>query len=214
MSLKNPKLLSCLIALLLIPSAWALENDRQQPLKIVADSAVLSDKDGTATYTGNVVLTQGTLKISASRLHIKTQQGKVELVTAEGKPANFTQQPAAEQASVVATALTIDYQVKEQTLILRRKASIVQNENVFKGEEIVYEIQSQRLKAVGQTKETPKGEPGTGRVEMILPSAAELTPETKPKPAPAAEAKTQPVPSNAPAAATETPTATPVNPAQ
>jgi|SRR5690606_13487175 len=181
MNLRNPEWLALLLALWLTP-AWALESDRQQPLKIVADSATLDEKDGTATYKGNVVLTQGSLKISAQRLHISTEQGKVNLVRAEGKPAQFSQQPAANQPAVTATALTIDYRVKDQTLVLRRQASVVQNENVFKGEEITYEIQSQRLRAEGQTKDTPKGEPGTGRVEMILPSAAELTPDTKPTP--------------------------------
>ena len=206
MNLKNPKPLLWLLLLLATSGVQALDIDRQQPLKIVADSAVLSDKDGTATYIGNVVLTQGSLKISADRLHIKTLQGKVETVTAIGKPANFTQQPAPDQAEVVATALTIDYQVKEQTLILRRKASIVQNENVFRGEQIVYEIQSQRLKAVGQTKDTPKGESGTGRVEMILPSAAELTPE--------ARAKNKAASTPASSAAPEPTPAVPVKPAQ
>ena len=181
MNLKNRDAAIGLLFLLLTPGAHALDADRLQPLKIVADSAVLSDKDGTATYTGNVILTQGTLKIEASRLHIQTKEGKVSKVTAEGKPAEFSQVPAKDQPPVEASALTIDYQVKAQKLILRRKASIVQGENLFKGEEIVYEIQSQRLKAVGQTKDTPQGEQGTGRVEMILPSAAELAPSAEPK---------------------------------
>lgn len=201
MSLKKHNLLmGLMLAVLLVPGAHALEGDRQQPLRIQADSAVLNEKDGTATYSGNVVLTQGSLTIKASRLHIQTVQGKVSVVTAEGKPARFSQVPGLDQPPVEATALTVDYQVKDQTLILRRKASVVQNENVFKGEEIVYEIQSQRLKAQGQTKETPKGEAGTGRVEMILPSAGELAPETAPKPGAGSNAPATPAPSEQPAA--------------
>ncbi len=178
MNLKNPELILLAALLATSPAAQALDSDRQQPLKIVADSALLDDKAGTATYTGNVVLTQGTLKINAEKLHIRTDQGKVDKVSAEGEPANFSQVPAADQSAVVATARNIEYRVREQTLILKRTASIVQKENVFKGEEIVYEIQSQRLKAVGQSTQTPKGEEGKGRVEMILPSAAEIAPET------------------------------------
>ena len=188
MNLKNPeRLLLAFLLFVISPQLWALDSDRQQPLKIVADKAVLDDKNGTAMYTGNVVLTQGTLKINAEKLRLTTVDGKVEKVTAEGNPANFSQVPAPNQAAVVATALNIDYLVKEQTLILKRKASIVQNENVFKGEEIVYEIQSQRLQAMGQSSATPKGEKGTGRVEMILPSAAEIAPQV----APGAKAKVQ-----------------------
>lgn len=177
MNLKTPDFL---FGLLLASSAHALESDRQQPLKIQSDSALLNEKDGTATYSGNVVLTQGSLTIKAEQLHIHTQQGKVNLVTAEGTPASFSQIPGPDQPMVHANALTIEYEVKGQTLTLRRKASITQNDNIFKGEEIIYEIQNQRLKAQGQTKQTPKGE-GSGRVEMILPSAGELAPENTPR---------------------------------
>lgn len=193
MTLPNRNILYLLLTLLPTPGAQALDSDRLQPLKIVADQAILSDKDGTATYTGNVVLTQGTLSIKANRLHIQTEQGKVSQVSADGKPAEFTQVPLPSQAPVTASALSIHYDVKEQILTLRRRAAIVQNENVFKGEEIVYEIRSQRLKALGQTKETPKGEAGTGRVEMILPSAAELTPPTRAAETPATQPTEEPV---------------------
>ena len=181
MNLKKHNLALGLLLGVLSCGAIALESDRQQPLKIVADSAELNDKDGTATYTGNVILTQGSLKIQADYLLIKTADNKVTFVSARGNPARFSQQPAEDQLPVKASGLGADYDVKAQTLTLRRKASVVQNDNTFKGEEIVYELQNQRLKAVGQTKDTPKGE-GSGRVEMILPSAS-VAPETSAKPA-------------------------------
>lgn len=181
MNLKNLKRLLGWALLVSVMPAQALESDRQQPLKIVADTAVIDEKDGTATYTGNVVLTQGTLRIAADSLKIKTDTGKVDIVMATGDPALFSQVPEPNQAEVIAKALNIDYMVREQKLLLKRKASIVQGENIFRGEEIVYEIQSQRLQAVGQSADQPAG--GIkGRVEMILPAAAE----------PAAPTPTQP----------------------
>jgi lipopolysaccharide export system protein LptA len=157
----------------------ALESDRHQPLKIVADTALIDEKDGTAVYTGNVVLTQGTLKIAADNISITTAEGKVDKVMANGDPALFSQVPEPNQAEVIAKAKSIDYLVREQTLMLKRKASIVQGENIFRGEEILYEIQSQRLQALGQTAD-PKPGDIKGRVEMILPAAAEPLPENKP----------------------------------
>jgi len=177
MNLKNPEVLvALLLNLLLASSAMALDSDRQQPLRIVADTAVIDEKDGTATYTGNVVLTQGTLRIAADLLKIRTAQGKVDVVKAEGRPAQFSQVPEENQQEVIAKASKIDYQVQAQKLILRQKASIVQNENIFRGEEIVYEIQSQRLQAVGQSGDVKPGD-NRGRVEMILPAAAQPAPD-------------------------------------
>lgn len=176
MNLKNPERLLLLALSLLLPTTtMALDSDRQQPLKIVADTALIDEKDGTATYSGNVVLTQGSLRIAADTLRIRTDQGKVEVVKAEGKPALFSQIPEPNQAEVIAKARKIDYLVRDQKLLLKNKASIVQNENIFRGEEIVYEIQNQRLQAVGQSEDAKPGD-SRGRVEMILPAAANPPP--------------------------------------
>jgi len=176
MNLLSLKALLCIITFAFASSAArALDSDRLQPLKIVADTALIDEKDGTATYTGNVVLTQGTLRIAAESLKIKTELGKVDVVMAVGEPALFSQVPEPNQAEVIAKAKKIDYLVRDQKLLLKLKASIVQGENIFRGEEIVYEIQSQRLQAVGQTGEV---KPGSikGRVEMILPAATDPAP--------------------------------------
>ena len=192
MNLKNLKELLALSMLLAFTStASALESDRQQPLKIVADTALIDEKDGTATYTGNVVLTQGTLRIAADSLKIRTDQGKVDIVMAVGQPALFSQVPEPNQAEVIAKAKNIDYLVRDQKLLLKRKASIVQGENIFRGEEIVYEIQSQRLQAMGQSSDPAQGDI-KGRVEMILPAAAEPAPAPPPTPAPEEEATPKP----------------------
>ena len=41
--------------------AWALPSDREQPIRVQADTAELDDKQGVAVYRGDVVITQGTL---------------------------------------------------------------------------------------------------------------------------------------------------------
>ena len=179
MSLKTLKLaLGILMPLLLIqsPLAHCLESDRYKPLKIISDTALIDEHDGTAVYTGNVILTQGTLKIIADKLSITTEDGKVAKVTADGEPALFSQVPEPNQAEVIAKAKSIDYLVRKQVLLLKRKASIVQDDNIFRGEKILYEIQSQRLQALGQT-DKPKAGDIKGRVEMILPAAADPLPE-------------------------------------
>ena len=45
--------------------ATALDSDRDQPIQIVADVAVRDELAGETRYEGNVVLTQGSLVITA-----------------------------------------------------------------------------------------------------------------------------------------------------
>ncbi|MGB3620259.1 lipopolysaccharide transport periplasmic protein LptA [Ketobacter sp. MCCC 1A13808] len=174
----NLNRLLCLLCLWLSAPAMALDSDRNKPLKIVADTALIDEKSGMAVYTGSVVLIQGTLKIVADKLSIQTIEGKVDKVMADGAPALFSQVPEPNQSEVIAKAKRIDYMVIDQKLLLKRSASIVQEDNIFRGEEILYEIQSQRLQAQGETKDHKPGDIKR-RVEMILPAAAEPTPEKK-----------------------------------
>ena len=47
-------------------AAWALPTDRTQPIRVQADSAELDDKQGVAVYRGDVVITQGSMKITGN----------------------------------------------------------------------------------------------------------------------------------------------------
>ncbi|MFT7374996.1 MAG: lipopolysaccharide export system protein LptA, partial [Oceanospirillaceae bacterium] len=75
----------CLLAsasLLLSPSSWALASDRQQPLEIAADSAELNEGEGFSIYTGNVIITQGTMVIEASSVKLTFNENGIETMLA------------------------------------------------------------------------------------------------------------------------------------
>ena len=50
--------------------AMALPSDREQPIRVQADSAELDERQGVAVYRGSVVITQGTLKITGDTVTI------------------------------------------------------------------------------------------------------------------------------------------------
>ena len=45
-------------------SAAALESDREQAIRIQADAAMVDENAGTSIYRGNVIIQQGTLKVT------------------------------------------------------------------------------------------------------------------------------------------------------
>jgi len=152
---------------LLNPSvATALPSDRQAPIKISADNATYKNNQG--TYTGNVILTQGSLRIQADRLVINQTNRKVSDVVATGRPARFQQQPAANTGTVTASAKTIEYEVRDNEIIFTESAYILHKGSEISSERIVYNAAKESVLAEGQTK---RG--GSGRVNMILqPSSA------------------------------------------
>ncbi|BCR26030.1 lipopolysaccharide transport periplasmic protein LptA [Aquipseudomonas alcaligenes] len=148
-------------------SAWALPSDREQPIRVQADSAELDDKQGVAVYRGGVVITQGTLKITGDTVTItQDANGEIEVFTSVGKPAYYEQKPAEDKEIVKAYGLTIQYYATNERIVLIDQAKVIQQGNVFEGEKIVYDTQRQIVnagRATGSNVSVPRP-----RIDMIL----------------------------------------------
>ncbi|MCP8463755.1 lipopolysaccharide transport periplasmic protein LptA [Pseudomonas sp. ZM23] len=161
-----PLLLS-LAAAIGSPATWALPTDREQPIRVQADSAELDDKQGVAVYRGDVVVTQGSMKLTGNTVTLKqNKNGDIEVVTSVGKPAYFEQKPAPEKEITKAYGLTIQYFVTQNRVVLIDQAKVIQEGNTFEGEKIVYDTQRQIVnagRATGTQVTTPRP-----RIDMVI----------------------------------------------
>jgi lipopolysaccharide export system protein LptA len=147
--------------------AWALPSDREQPIRVQADSAELDDKQGVAVYRGDVVITQGTLKITGDTVTItQNAQGDIEVFTSQGKPAYYEQKPDVDKEIVKAYGLTIQYFATNERIVLLDQAKVIQEGNTFQGEKVVYDTQRQIVnagRATGVNVTTPRP-----RIDMVI----------------------------------------------
>lgn len=159
------KLVGWIFALLLAANAtWALDSDREQPIQIVADVAVRDEVAGETRYEGNVVLTQGSLQITADKLSIQHTESGADRIVATGSPATLIQQPTPDQTPVDASAQRIEYIRSEDLVRLLENARIAQNGSTLSGNQIDYLVSQRSVRAKG----TP-GASGEGRVEVVIP---------------------------------------------
>ena len=164
----------CLLAVFApLKGALALEDDRDQPVQINADEAIIDEKTREAIYTGNVTLTQGSLTIKAVKLTIYTgEEGRVDRVRAVGNLAQLTQIPEPGKPKVIAKAKVIDYLVVTDEVILTTDAIVIQGDNLFEGQVIKYDVIKQRIYASGANTNAPgsasDGDTKKTRVKMIL----------------------------------------------
>jgi lipopolysaccharide export system protein LptA len=142
----------------------ALDSDREQPIQIEADIAVRDERAGETRYEGNVILTQGSLRITADLISIKHDSAAADKILATGEPATLVQQPASDQAPVDASARQIEYIRSEDLVRLIDEARIAQDGSVLSGDRIEYLVTQRKVKAAG----TP-GAGGEGRVEVVIP---------------------------------------------
>ncbi|WGL17976.1 lipopolysaccharide transport periplasmic protein LptA [Microbulbifer bruguierae] len=154
-------------ALLAAGNAQALPNDREQPVKVSADKLEANRSKNLSVYSGNVVITQGSLQIRADRVEVHgSVKGEINKVIATGTPAHFQQQVEESTNPVKARAKRIEFQVTNDALQLTGEAFVDRDGNTLSAERIDYDLNSEQMQAQGQSEKK--------RVEMIW------KPEAKP----------------------------------
>jgi lipopolysaccharide export system protein LptA len=134
-----------LTTLMLSGPGFALESDRDQPIKIQADAAMVDDTQGASIYRGNVIINQGTLQVKADEVEIYTADSEVIQIIAKAdkgsdRLAHYQQQANLSADMVFADAKKITYLVQEERLHLSGNARLQQIEDVFSGELLYYDI--------------------------------------------------------------------------
>lgn len=140
--------------------ALAKQSDRSQKINVGADHFESSQDTGITTLSGHVVITQGTLKATASKgtAHADAS-GRTERIVLDGKPAHL-QQLMDDGSLMRAHANTIDYQVNGDTITLNGDAHVQQpGQGTFNGAHLVYNPSSGAIKGDGGNQ---------GRVHLTL----------------------------------------------
>jgi lipopolysaccharide export system protein LptA len=163
-SWRAPVATAILLAGLLPASASiALPDDRDQPIRITADTAIRDEKQGFTVYTGNVHMIQGSLDIVADTITIFHETAQADKIVAEGKPAKMQQKPAVDEPLVKARAEIIEYYKVENRVHLKNNALITQDGASVTGDTIDYYINDQLVKA--DSEQSPDGK----RVQVVIP---------------------------------------------
>ena len=150
-------------------SAWALPNDSEQPIRIQADDAQLDDKQGVATYKGDVIIIQGSMKITGNTVTLtRTPAGDIDMVTSVGNLAYFEQKQKAEDPGPMkGYGKTIQYHAQQNRIVLIDQAKVLSADgNSTEGEKIVYNTKTQVAQA-GRANGTKVSAPRP-RIDMVI----------------------------------------------
>ncbi len=145
----------------------ALESDRDEPITIESDRAELDQVAQVGTYTGNVVVSQGSFQLNADTMVVTVEDGALSHIVAKGDPTDFKQRPEGHSEDVKGGAKQIDFFADRSLIVLSGDAWVRQGEDMVQSPRIEYEVETDRVRAVGS------GDEG-GRVRMIFhPGARE-----------------------------------------
>ncbi len=136
-------------------SAVALKGDTDQPINIDSGSQSLDMENNVVVFSDNVVITQGSIKINASKVTITRQEGKKETIDASGAPVTF-QQTLDNGKPVNGKGNSVHYDLGSEFLTLIGNAELKQLDSFIKAEKITYDVKKQQLKATSGGKSRVK----------------------------------------------------------
>lgn len=151
-------------ALFFIPTVlFALPSDKSKPATISANSADYNQKSGVSIFTGNVIIIQGSTKITAAKVTTyngpKQQLSKAIAVGSKNTPAVYQTIPKKGDAVFKASASKIEYLPLKNKVLLIGNGKLQQKNNTLKSDYIVYNQKTGEL----QTKRI-----GTSRTTIVL----------------------------------------------
>jgi lipopolysaccharide export system protein LptA len=179
------------LATWLVPAlAWAERADRGQPTLIVADHQTVDDLKQVSVFTGHVVLTKGTIRVTGERMEYREDAEGYQYAVVTAAPetlATFHERrdptrPGVEE-TIDGVAERIEYDNRADTVKLFTRAIVRRFENgvardEFSGEQIFYDARNSHYDLTGA------GANRSGRVTARIAPRNSETPATEVAPKP------------------------------
>ena len=152
-------------------SALAERADRDKPVHLESDRATVENtsrsniKDRTSVFTGNVVLTQGTLIIRSDKMVVKEDEDGFQNATAYGNLASFRQKRDGMNEYIEGGGERMKYDSKADKVELFKQARLRRGADEVHGEYISYEATTEFFQVNNGTKTKTNSE---SRVRAVI----------------------------------------------
>lgn len=140
---------------LLTTGVGALPQDSEQPVEINADRTEFDNAKQRHTLSGNVEISQGSMRISAELITLQLKGGEIAEINGKGKPLQYSITDN-DGKPLQASARQIIYRPIEAKLSLLGDASLTRPDRQLSGERIDYNINTAHINAVGNKKQRVK----------------------------------------------------------
>jgi lipopolysaccharide export system protein LptA len=127
------------LALAAIPCG-AERADREKEIVVGADRLLGDDVNRTSTFEGNVVVTQGTMRMTANKVTVKEDPERHKYYIAYGAPVTFRQKRDNVDEWVEGYAERAEFDDRNEVLKLFNHARVKQNTNEITGDFISYDM--------------------------------------------------------------------------
>ena len=159
-------MLSAAIAAVAAPAPGAsLGLDSSQPIAVNADTFLADLKNEIGTYTGNVIVTQGQVKLHADEVKVHAPGGRAARMEANGNV-------VVDSPSGQAVGDSGVYDVPQQTIRLTGNVVLTKDANVMRGSALEVSMATGLARLTGNTASAAPGQPRTRVQGLFVPAPA------------------------------------------
>jgi lipopolysaccharide export system protein LptA len=165
------RLVPGLMAVILAASAThalAERADRDKEIVVGADKLTADDANRTSTFEGSVVITQGTMRMTAARVTVREDAQQFKYYVAHGAPVTFRQKRDNVDEWVEGYAERAEFDDRNDVLKLFNGARVKSNQNEITGGYITYDMKRELAEVTGAAPGAKAPQEGTGRVKVII----------------------------------------------
>jgi lipopolysaccharide export system protein LptA len=155
-------------ALLLAFSAHADKADRNKPIHLEADRVTVDDAKQIATFTGNVVLTQGSMILRGDRMEVRQDKDGFKQGITWGGPAYFRQKRDGSDDLIEGWAERIEYDSRADKVQMFNRAMLKRGQDEVRGSYISYDSSTEFFQVTGGGTKSAAAKSGDGRVRAIM----------------------------------------------
>ncbi len=124
-----------------------MQQDTSAPVEVSADQLQVNQSDGTALYTGNVVIGQGEMRLAAPRVLVVFSEGenRIERLEATGGVTLVSGEEAAE-------AERADYDIDDGTVVMTGNVLLTQGQNALTSERMIVNLDDGTAQMTGRVR--------------------------------------------------------------
>lgn len=156
----------CALALAGTAPVQARQADLKEKISIESDSQMADMNSDHIVFTSNVVITQGSIRITADRVEVfrenasRSQHSRLLAVGGDGRPAVY-EEILDDGTRVHAQGRTLSYDITAKFILVEGGAYVRKHDNEIRSERITYDIGKSQMVATS-------GKSGSSRVHTVL----------------------------------------------
>jgi len=150
------------------PAALAEKGDREKEIQVLADRLSADDAKKEAVYEGNVIVTQGTMRITSARIVVREDAEGYRTYIATGAPVTFRQKRDKVDDWIDGSAERAEFDDRQDLLKLFKGAKLKSSQGELTGDFISYDRGKEFFQVTGAAPGAP-GATGSRVKATIIP---------------------------------------------